>query len=451
VWNRACSDQSATATEEVQRRLLGRGACAGTDGSRLSPAAVVAWRDCGCGGCRLVRLSLAAVVTWRDCGCGGCRLVRLSPAAVVAWRGCRLARLSPGAVVAWRGCHLARLSPSAAVAAALLSRRAGHDRYPRGMNVHTLLLAAPRGFCAGVDRAVLIVEKALEAYGAPVYVRHEIVHNTHVVEALRRKGAVFVEDETEVPEGAVVVFSAHGSPPEAFSNSRRLGHELIDATCPLVTKVHHEARRFARDGLEIVLIGHEGHQEVVGTMGQAPSSINLVETPDDVDALPLAEDANIAYITQTTLSMDETAAVVDRLRQRFPMLHQPKKDDICYATQNRQDAVKELAQRCDVILVVGSQTSSNSKRLVEVSRDRSVPAYLIDQADEIDPTWVADAGVVGLTSGASAPEVLVEEVIDWFRARGTPTIDTVMVIDEDVEFAMPSNLARKLTASTPTG
>ncbi|MEX0591847.1 MAG: 4-hydroxy-3-methylbut-2-enyl diphosphate reductase [Nitriliruptoraceae bacterium] len=319
------------------------------------------------------------------------------------------------------------------------------------MDVHTLLLAAPRGFCAGVDRAVLIVEKALEAYGAPVYVRHEIVHNTHVVEALRRKGAVFVEDEAEVPEGAVVVFSAHGSPPEAFANSRRLGHELIDATCPLVTKVHHEARRFARDGLDLVLIGHEGHQEVIGTMGQAPSSINLVETPDDVDALPLAEDANIAYITQTTLSMDETSAVVDRLRERFPMLHQPKKDDICYATQNRQDAVKQLAQRCDVILVVGSQTSSNSKRLVEVSRDRSVPAYLIDQADEIDPTWVADAGVVGLTSGASAPEVLVEEVIDWFRARGTPTIDTVMVVDEDVEFAMPSNLARKLTSVTTTG
>ncbi|MTV26565.1 4-hydroxy-3-methylbut-2-enyl diphosphate reductase [Nitriliruptoraceae bacterium ZYF776] len=314
------------------------------------------------------------------------------------------------------------------------------------MPPHSLLLAAPRGFCAGVDRAVLIVEKALEAYGAPVYVRHEIVHNKHVVESLRREGAVFVEDETEVPEGAVVVFSAHGSPPEAFANSQALGHTLIDATCPLVTKVHHEARRFARDGKDIVLIGHEGHQEVVGTMGQAPRSINLVETPDDVDGLPLGEDADVAYITQTTLSMDETAGVVDRLRQRFPLLHNPKKDDICYATQNRQDAVKVLAERCDLILVVGSQTSSNSKRLVEVSRDRSVPAYLVDEASEIDPAWLEGVEVVGLTSGASAPEVLVDGVIDWFRERGTDRVDTVLVVEEDVEFAMPSNLARKLQA-----
>ncbi len=313
------------------------------------------------------------------------------------------------------------------------------------MSPHTLLLAAPRGFCAGVDRAVLIVQKALEAYGAPVYVRHEIVHNKHVVESLRREGAVFVEDEREVPEGAVVVFSAHGSPPEAFHNSKRLGHALVDATCPLVTKVHHEARRYARDGRDIVLIGHGGHQEVVGTMGQAPTaSINLVETPEDVDALDLPEDSEVAYITQTTLSMDETAGVVDRLRQRFPLLHNPKKDDICYATQNRQDAVKQLAERCDLIIVVGSQTSSNSKRLVEVSKDRSVPAYLVDEASEIDPAWLEGIGTVGLTSGASAPEVLVEEVIDWFAERGTDRVDTVMVIDEDVEFAMPSNLARKL-------
>lgn len=314
---------------------------------------------------------------------------------------------------------------------------------------HTLLLAAPRGFCAGVDRAVLIVEKALEAYGAPVYVRHEIVHNTHVVEGLRRKGAVFVEDETEVPEGAVVVFSAHGSPPEAFQNSTRLGHTLIDATCPLVTKVHHEARRYAREGMDIVLIGHEGHQEVIGTMGQAPASIRLVETPDDVDDLVYDDDRNVAYITQTTLSMDETQEVVTRLRERFPLLHQPKKDDICYATTNRQEAVKQLADRCDVILVVGSQTSSNSKRLVEVSLDRDTPAYLIDDASEIDPVWVSGADVVGLTSGASAPEVLVEEVIEWFRSRGTETVDTVMVVDEDVEFALPSVLARKLAAETP--
>ncbi|MEX0952431.1 MAG: 4-hydroxy-3-methylbut-2-enyl diphosphate reductase, partial [Nitriliruptoraceae bacterium] len=303
------------------------------------------------------------------------------------------------------------------------------------MSVDTLLLAAPRGFCAGVDRAVLIVEKALEAYGSPVFVRHEIVHNTHVVETLRRKGAVFVEDETEVPEGSVVVFSAHGSPPEAFENSRRLGHVLIDATCPLVTKVHHEARRYARDGRDIVLIGHEGHQEVVGTMGQAPRSISLVESPEDVDKLEFDADADIAYITQTTLSMDETASVVDRLRERFPMVAQPKKDDICYATQNRQDAVKQLAERCDVVLVVGSQTSSNSKRLVEVARDRGIDAYLIDQADQIDEAWLRDAGVVGLTSGASAPEVLVESVLDWFRERGTDRVETITVVDEDVEFA----------------
>jgi len=312
------------------------------------------------------------------------------------------------------------------------------------MDVHTLLLAAPRGFCAGVDRAVLIVEKALEAYGAPVYVRHEIVHNKHVVETLRRKGAIFVEDETEVPEGEVVVFSAHGSPPEAFENSATLGHTLIDATCPLVTKVHQEARRYARDAMDIVMIGHAGHQEVIGTTGQAPDRIRLVETPEDVDALELEDPSKVTYITQTTLSMDETASVVQRLNERFPGLKQPKSDDICYATQNRQDAVKQLAERCDLVLVVGSQTSSNSKRLVEVSKDRSIPAYLIDDASELDEAWLDGVGTVGLTSGASAPEVLVEEVIDWFKARGTQTVDTVTVVDEDVEFSMPSVLARKL-------
>jgi len=319
------------------------------------------------------------------------------------------------------------------------------------MAPHTLLLAAPRGFCAGVDRAVLIVEKALEAYGPPVYVRHEIVHNTHVVASLRRRGAVFVEDENEVPEGSVVVFSAHGSPPEAFANSRRLGHVLVDATCPLVTKVHHEARRYARDGRRIVLVGHEGHQEVIGTMGQAPDAITLVETPEDVDRLALSTDADVAYITQTTLSMDETASVVDRLRERFPMLVQPRSDDICYATQNRQDAVKVLAERCDLILVVGSDTSSNSKRLVEVARDRGVASYLIDDASGIDATWLDGVDVVGLTSGASAPEELVEGVVAWFRARGEVTVDTVMVVDEDVEFALPSVLARRLAAMDGAG
>ena len=316
---------------------------------------------------------------------------------------------------------------------------------------HTLLLAAPRGFCAGVDRAVLIVEKALEAYGAPVYVRHEIVHNKHVVDALRQKGAIFVEDETEVPEGAVVVFSAHGSPPEAFANSERLGHTLVDATCPLVTKVHNEARRYAESGMDIVLIGHEGHQEVIGTMGQAPRSITLVETPDDVDELSFEDDANVSYITQTTLSMDETAEVIDRLRQRFPLLRQPKKDDICYATTNRQDAVKQLAEACDLILVVGSQNSSNSKRLVEVAIERSTPAYLVDDASEIDEAWLEGVGTVGVTSGASAPEILVEQVIDWFRDRGTDTIDTITVVEEDVEFLLPSILARRLRDDQPVG
>ncbi|HEX2028818.1 MAG TPA: 4-hydroxy-3-methylbut-2-enyl diphosphate reductase [Nitriliruptorales bacterium] len=308
---------------------------------------------------------------------------------------------------------------------------------------HTLLLAFPRGFCAGVDRAVLIVEKALEAYGPPVYVRHEIVHNTHVVEGLRRRGAIFVEDERDVPEGAVVVFSAHGSPASAFQTSDALGHVLIDATCPLVTKVHAEARRYARRGLEIVLIGHAGHQEVVGTMGQT-DGVRLVETAEDVDALAIPGDADVAYITQTTLSMDDTAEVVRRLNQRFPRLHQPRSDDICYATQNRQDAVKQLAERAELILVVGSQTSSNSRRLVEVARARGVDAHLIDDAGQIDEAWLEDVGVAGLTSGASAPELLVEQVIDWFRARGTERVETVHVVDEDVEFALPSVLARRL-------
>ncbi len=317
---------------------------------------------------------------------------------------------------------------------------------------HTLLLAAPRGFCAGVDRAVLIVEKAIEVYGAPVYVRHEIVHNTHVVERLRQLGAVFVEDETEAPEGSVVVFSAHGSPPAAFRNSRRLKHELVDATCPLVTKVHNEARRYAEQDKQIVLIGHEGHQEVIGTMGVAPDATRIVESADDVDRLadeiladPLRAEKDVAYITQTTLSVDDTTGIVERLRQRFPLLHQPKNDDICYATQNRQDAVKVLVERADLVLVVGSQTSSNSKRLVEVSLDRGVPAHLIDHASEIDEAWLEGVGVVGLTSGASAPEILVDEVIAWFRARGTEHLETVEVIEEDVEFAMPSVLARRLT------
>ncbi|MBW3576221.1 MAG: 4-hydroxy-3-methylbut-2-enyl diphosphate reductase [Actinobacteria bacterium] len=309
---------------------------------------------------------------------------------------------------------------------------------------HTLLLAAPRGFCAGVDRAVVIVERALEAYGPPVYVRHEIVHNTHVVESLRRRGAVFIEDEGEAPDGAVIVFSAHGSPASAYQRSGERHHTLIDATCPLVTKVHAEARRYADHHHDIVLIGHQGHQEVIGTMGQVPGRVTLIETPDEVETLPFPRDASVAYITQTTLSMDDTAEVVRRLNGRFPHLVRPKSDDICYATQNRQDAVKALAGRCDLVLVVGSQTSSNSKRLVEVARDRGVAAELIDDLTEIDERWLDRVDVVGLTSGASAPEVLVEQVVDWFRARGTRTVDTVHLVDEDVEFQLPAVLARKL-------
>ncbi|MGH3440879.1 MAG: 4-hydroxy-3-methylbut-2-enyl diphosphate reductase [Nitriliruptorales bacterium] len=313
----------------------------------------------------------------------------------------------------------------------------------------TLLLAAPRGFCAGVDRAVLIVEKALEAFGPPVYVRHEIVHNIHVVESLRRRGAVFIEDEREVPEGAVVVFSAHGSPASAYENSRALGHTLVDATCPLVTKVHAEAKRYEQKGMDVVLVGHDGHQEVKGTMGQVDSgSITLVETPEDVERLGLAADRPVAYITQTTLSMDDTAAVVDRLRERFPLLNQPKSDDICYATQNRQDAVKELVARgAELVLVVGSQSSSNSRRLVEVARSRGASAHLVDDVSEIDEGWLDGVDVVGLTSGASAPEDLVEQVISWFRDRGTADVDTIHIVDEDVEFQLPPVLARKLAES----
>lgn len=310
---------------------------------------------------------------------------------------------------------------------------------------HTVLLAAPRGFCAGVDRAVVIVEKALDAYGPPVYVRHEIVHNNHVVDDLRERGAVFIEDEQEAPEGAVVVFSAHGSPASAYDNSRSKGHVLIDATCPLVTKVHAEARRYARRDHDIVLVGHDGHQEVKGTMGQVPAGrIRLVESPEDVDALELDDDAQIAYTTQTTLSMDDTAEVIDRLRARFPHVTGPKSQDICYATQNRQDAIKVLAGQVGLVLVVGSTSSSNSNRLVEVAQSAGVEAHLVDDVDDIDEEWMTGVGVVGLTSGASAPEHLVQEVVGWFQDRGVTNVDTVSVGSEDVEFALPSTLKRKL-------
>src|SRR6266550_4114133 len=307
-----------------------------------------------------------------------------------------------------------------------------------------LYLAAPRGYCAGVDRAVQTVERALELYGAPVYVRKEIVHNKHVVEQLRERGAIFVEEETEVPEGATVVFSAHGVAPSVHANSAARQLNTIDATCPLVTKVHVQARRYAADGYTVLLIGHEGHEEVVGTTGEAPDSTILVQSVADADALDLPADARVAYITQTTLSVDETGEIITALRQRFPQIHAPKKEDICYATSNRQWAVKDLLGEVDLLLVIGSRNSSNSNRLVEVARAHGVPAQLIDDETDIDESWLDGVETVGLTSGASAPEKLVERVCDWFRARGVEDISAHRLVEEDVEFRLPVELRREL-------
>ena len=305
-----------------------------------------------------------------------------------------------------------------------------------------VLLAAPRGFCAGVDRAVEIVERALLAYGPPVYVRHAIVHNTHVVSELEAKGAVFVEDENEVPEGGRLVFSAHGVAPEVRSNAEQRGLATIDATCPLVTKVHFEAVDYAAKGLSIILIGHDGHQEVIGTMGHAPESISLVETPDDVDRLDLPDPSKVAYISQTTLSVDEANAVIEAIVRKYPLARGPRGDDICYATQNRQDATKELARRSDVVLVVGSSHSSNSKRMVEVALDYGAPAaYLIDDASQLRDEWFDGVNTVGLTSGASAPERLVTDVIAALRGRERGAVVTTLdVIDEQMHFALPAQL-----------
>jgi 4-hydroxy-3-methylbut-2-en-1-yl diphosphate reductase len=310
------------------------------------------------------------------------------------------------------------------------------------MVVKRVLLAAPRGYCAGVERAVETVERALEQHGAPVYVRKEIVHNTRVVRELRERGAVFVADEREVPEGSVLVFSAHGVAPVVRENSRARSLRTIDATCPLVTKVHAEARRYARDGYTVVLVGHAGHEEVEGTMGEAPESIVLVESTADVAQLEVPDPERVAYVTQTTLSVDETAEIVDALRAKFPALHGPPKEDICYATTNRQRAVKELLPHVDLLLVLGSRNSSNSQRLVEVAQAGGVRARLIDGVGELDEAWLADADVVGLTSGASAPEVLVEEVCDWFRARGVTEIGEPRPERENVFFRLPVEIRR---------
>ncbi len=306
--------------------------------------------------------------------------------------------------------------------------------------VEKLLLAAPRGYCAGVDRAVQTVERALEIHGAPVYVRKEIVHNKHVVARLRERGVIFVEEHTEVPEGAVCVFSAHGVAPSVRDGSVERGLHTIDATCPLVTKVHREAVRFAEDGYTIVLVGHDGHEEVEGTMGEAPERIVLVQNEQDVDALEIDDPERIAYVTQTTLAVDETTAILERLRARFPKIVGPRTDDICYATTNRQAAVKQMASSCDLLLVIGSRNSSNSVRLVEVARDCGTQAYLLDNAGEIQEEWLEQVRVVGISSGASAPEDLVEELVEFFRARGVSDISEFDVIREDVRFMLPKQI-----------
>jgi 4-hydroxy-3-methylbut-2-en-1-yl diphosphate reductase len=305
----------------------------------------------------------------------------------------------------------------------------------------TILLANPRGFCAGVDRAIAIVERALEKFGAPIYVRHEVVHNTYVVNDLKAKGAIFVEELAEVPAGATVIFSAHGVSQAVRAEAEARGLNVFDATCPLVTKVHVEVSKMRERGYEIVMIGHKGHPEVEGTLGQSQGGMHLVETPEDVANLQVTDPDKLAYVTQTTLSVDDAARVVDALRTRFPNIAGPKKDDICYATQNRQDAVKALAPQCDVVIVVGSPTSSNSNRLREVAENLGVPAYMIDSADEIREEWVTGHNRVGLTAGASAPEILVCAVIARLNELGIAMVENLDGTQEKVAFALPKGLA----------
>jgi 4-hydroxy-3-methylbut-2-en-1-yl diphosphate reductase len=308
--------------------------------------------------------------------------------------------------------------------------------------VKRVLLASPRGYCAGVERAVETVERALELYGPPVYVRKQIVHNAHVVRGLEERGAVFVDSETEVPRGERVVLSAHGVAPSVHTNAARRELQTIDATCPLVTKVHMEARRYADEGYTVILIGHEGHEEVVGTVGEAPEAIVLVGSVEEAEALSLSPDARVAYITQTTLSVDETAEIIRVLRRRFPALHGPSKDDICYATTNRQQAVKDMLGEIDLLLVVGSGNSSNSNRLVEVARAGGVESHLIEDESRIEERWLREVESVGVTSGASAPEALVTRVCEWFRARGVREISAHRTRREDVVFRLPAELRR---------
>jgi 4-hydroxy-3-methylbut-2-en-1-yl diphosphate reductase len=312
-----------------------------------------------------------------------------------------------------------------------------------------LLLASPRGYCAGVDRAVQTVERALTLHGAPVYVRKEIVHNKHVVEQLRERGAIFVDElDDSIPEGAMTVFSAHGVSPAVHAEAERRQLRTIDATCPLVTKVHREAVKFAGEGYTIVLIGHAGHEEVEGTMGEAPEHIVLVETEADVDSLEVADPTKIAYISQTTLSVDETRSIINRLREKFPHITGPRTDDICYATTNRQAAVKQMAPLCDLVLVIGSRNSSNSNRLVEVARDHGAQSHLIDNEAQVDEAWLEGVETVGITSGASAPEELVSRLVDFFRERGVSDVSEFEVVKEDVRFMLPKTI-RQAMAEIP--
>lgn len=303
-----------------------------------------------------------------------------------------------------------------------------------------ILLANPRGFCAGVDRAIDIVERALELFGAPIYVRHEVVHNRFVVDDLKNKGAIFVEELHEVPDGSTVIFSAHGVSQAVQDNAANRDLKVFDATCPLVTKVHMEVKRYRDKGIEVVLIGHQGHPEVEGTMGQADSGMYLIEEPQDVEALQVTNEENLAYVTQTTLSVDDTKVVIDALKERFPKIIGPRKDDICYATQNRQDAVRALSRDSDVVIVVGSPNSSNSNRLRELSENMGVPSYLVDQPDQIDKNWFSNVETVGITAGASAPEILVKQVIDQVKEWGGRVVNEANGPIENVSFSLPIEL-----------
>jgi 4-hydroxy-3-methylbut-2-enyl diphosphate reductase len=311
-----------------------------------------------------------------------------------------------------------------------------------------VLLAAPRGYCAGVDRAVEAVEKALDLYGAPVYVRKQIVHNKHVVSSLEKRGAIFVDETDQVPEGATVIFSAHGVSPAVHKSAQERQLKTIDATCPLVTKVHNEVKRFAQDDLTILLIGHKGHEEVEGTSGEAPDRVILVDGLDEIDSIKVPDENKVAWLSQTTLSVDETLATVAALKKRFPNLMDPPSDDICYATQNRQGAIKQIAPKVDLVLVVGSTNSSNSVRLVEVALEYGAKAsHLVDYAIEVDEKWLEGVETVGVTSGASVPEILVKDLLGWLAGHGFKDVETVTAIEESLTFAMPQELRRDLKAA----